>query len=174
MPSRDRLAETTFRFSIEKELKDIIKNHSGLRDLQNRRRKETIENKLQDSKLFADVLENVIKKSPTLSNLFLKGVRIKNPFAMEGVTKQKEYKGKEFPTYFNPVKNYSKSDPKLCHVNYKFRIQYETDAENNYFNRDKEPGELILELSGEAIKDYSLCNFYVFLTTQYAAANSHQ
>jgi len=156
MPSRDRLAETIFRFSIEKELEDIIKNHSGLRDLQNRRRKEAIENKLQDSKPLADVLENIIKRSPTLSNLFLKGVRIKNPFAMEGAAKQEEYKGKEFPTYFNPVKNYSKSNPKPCHINHKFRIQYETDAENNYFNRDKEPGELALKLSGEVTRDYSL------------------
>lgn len=156
MPSRDRLAETTFRFSIEKELEDIIKNHSGLRDLQNRRRKEAIENKLQDSKPLADVLENIIKKSPTLTNLFLKGVRIKNPFAMEGAAKQEEYKGREFPTYFNPVKNYSKSNPKSCHINHKFRIQYETDAENNYFNRDKDPGELTLKLNGEATRDYSL------------------
>lgn len=156
MPSRDRLAETTFRFSIEKELEDIIKNHSGLRDLQNRRRKEAIENKLQDSKPLADVLENIIKRSPTLINLFLKGVRIKNPFAMEGAAKQEEYKGKEFPTYFNPSKNYSKSNPKPCHINHKFRIQYETDAENNYFNRDKDPGELTLKLNDEATKDYSL------------------
>lgn len=156
MPSRDRLAETPFRFSIEKELEDIIKNHSGLRDLQNRRRKEAIEDKLQDSKPLADVLENIIKKSPTLTNLFLKGVRIKNPFNMEGVAKQEEFEGKEFPSYFNLVKNYDNSSPKPCHINHKFRIQYETDAENNYFNRDKDPGELVLKLNGEATRDYSL------------------
>jgi len=156
MPSRDRLAETSFRFSIEKELEDIIKNHSGLRELQNRRRKELIEDKLHDSKPLADVLENIIKKSPTLSNLFLRGVRIKNPFIMEGVAKQEEFKGKEFPTYFKLVKNFTKDNPKICHLNRKFRIQYETDAENNYFNRDKDPGELILKFNGEATRDYSL------------------
>lgn len=156
MPSRDRLAETPFRFVIEKELEDIIKNHSGLRDLQNRRRKEAIENKLQDSKPLADVLENIIKKSPTLSNLFLRGVRIKNPFNMVGVAKQEEFKGKEFPTYFKLAKDYTKNNPKICHINRKFRIQYETDAENNYFNRDKDPGELILKRNDEATRDYSL------------------
>src|SRR3989344_5447488 len=156
MPSRDRLAETTFRFSIEKELEDIIKNHSGLRDLQNRRRKEDIENKLQDSKPLADVLENIIKKSPTLSNLFLRGIRIKNPFNTEGAAKQEDFKGKEFPTYFKLVKAYAKNSPKMCHINRKFRIQYETYAENNYFNRDKDPGELVLKLNNESIQDYSL------------------
>jgi len=156
MPSRDRLADTSFRFSIEKELEDIIKNHNGLRNLQNRRRKEVIEDRLQDSKPLAEILENIIKKSPTLSSLFLRGVRIKNPFNMEGATKQEEFKGKEFPTYFKLVKNYTKEDPKICHINHKFRIQYETDAENNYFNRDKDPGELVLKINTEPTMDYSL------------------
>ncbi len=156
MPSRDRLASTSIRYSIERELEEIIKNHKGLRELQNRRRKEAIEDKLQDSKPLADVLEDIIKKSPTLSNLFLRGVRIRNPFNMEGAANQEEFKGKEFPTYFNPVKEFTSKNPKHCPVNKKFRIQYETDAENNYFNRDKDPGELTLELNGEAIQDYSL------------------
>jgi len=156
MPSRDRLAETSFRFSIEKEIEDIIKNHSGLKDLQNRRRKEAIEDKLQDSKPLADVLEKIIKKSPTLSNLFMRGVRIKNPFNMEGAAIQEEFKGKEFPTYFKLTKDYTKNNPKNCHINHKTRIQYETDAENNYFNRDKNPGELTLKFNNEATIDYSL------------------
>ena len=75
---------------------------------------------------------------------------------MEGVAKQEEFKGKEFPTYFELTKDYTKNSPKICHMDNKFRIQYETDAENNYFNRDKDPGELTLTLRGEAIEDYSL------------------
>ncbi len=156
MPSRDRLANTAIRYSIERELEDIIKTHSGLRELQNRRRKEAIKDKLQDSKPLADVLEDIMKKSPTLSSLFLRGVRIRNPFDMEGVAKQEEFKGKEFPTYFNSVKEFAENKPKHCPINHKFRVQYETDAENNYFNRDKDPGELTLELNDEAIQDYSL------------------
>ena len=157
MPSRDRLADKTeILHSIKKELKDIIKHHSGLRELQNKRRKEAIEDKLQDSKPLADVLEEIIKKSPSLSNLFLRGVRIRDPFNMKEVGKQEEFKGEEFPTYFNPVKKFTEKNPKNCPINHKFRIQYETDAENNYFNRDKDPGDLTLELNGESIQDYSI------------------
>ncbi len=156
MPSRDRLANTTIRHSIERELENIIKNHRGLRELQNRRRKEAIEDKLQDSKPFADVLEDIIKKSPTLSSLFLHGVRIRNPFNMRNVDSQRTFRGEEFPSYFNLVKEYTKEEPKHCHINQKFRVQYETDAKNDYFNRDKNPGELILVLNGESIQDYSL------------------
>ena len=156
MPSRDRLSNTTFRNYIERELEDIIKNHSGLKELQNRRRKEAIADKLQDSKPLAHILEDIIKKSPALSSLFLRGVRIKNPFNMEGAGNKEEFKGKEFPSYFNPVKNYTEKKTKQCPINRKFRVQYETDAENNYFNRDKDPGELTLKFNGEAIQDYSL------------------
>ncbi len=157
MPSRDRLANNTnFRNAIERNLEEIIKNHTGLRELQNRRRQEALQDKIKDSKPLADVLEDIIKKSPTLSSLFISGVRIRNPFNMQGVTNQKEFKGKEFPSYFNPVKKHTEEKPKNCPINQKFRVQYETDAENNYFNRDKEPGEFTLKLGDKIIQDYSL------------------
>ncbi|GAH15943.1 unnamed protein product, partial [marine sediment metagenome] len=118
--------------------------------------REHIENKLQDSKPLADVLENIINKSPSLSSLFRKGVRIKNPFKQTEVTKQAIFKGKTFPSYFKLSKEYSKEKPKICAINRRFQIQFETDAENGYFKRDKEPGELTLKFSGTPIKDYSL------------------
>lgn len=156
MNSRDRLAGGPLQNEIESQLEDVIKNHPGLKALRERRRREDIENKLQDSKPLADVLENIIKKSPSLSSLFMQGVRIQNPFNLTGVIEHGEFKGKNFPTYFTLVKEYSKEKPKLCPINRKFRIQYETDASNDYFNRDKEPGELTLKINNVPIEDYSL------------------
>lgn len=157
MNSRDRLCDGPLKDEIEQQLEDIIKNHQGLKALREKRVREDIENKLQDSKPLADVLENIIKKSPSLSSLFLQGIRIKNPFKLIGVTEIGKFKGKEFPAYFKLTKEYSKGKPKFCPINNrKFRIQYETDAENDYFNRDKEPGELTLKINGTSIGDYSL------------------
>lgn len=157
MNSRDRLSGGPLQDEIERQLEDIIKNHQGLRALREKRRREDIEDKLQDSKPLADVLENIIKKSPSLLSLFTQGVRIKNPFNFTGVTEKGEFNGREFPTYFKLVKEYTKEKPKSCPINNKrFRIQFETDAENNYFNRDKEPGELTLKINGNSIEDYSL------------------
>jgi len=156
MNSRDRLGGGPLQSEIERQLEYIIKNHQGLRELKERRRREHIENKLQDSKLLADVLENIINKSPSLSSLFMKGVRIKNPFKPTDVTKQAIFKGKTFPSYFKLSKEYSKEKPKICAINRRFQIQFETDAENGYFKRDKEPGELTLKFNGTPIKDYSL------------------
>lgn len=156
MPSRDRLADTSLKSTIEKELEDIIRNHQGLKDLQNSRRKKMIEDKLQDSKPLADVLENIIKKSPTLTDLLLKGKRIRNPFNTKEVSTIKEFKGKEFPTYFKPLKEFTKTNPKLFNNGQQLKIQFETDAENNYFDRDKDPGEKSLELDGVTVSDSNI------------------
>ncbi|OQX50388.1 hypothetical protein B5M47_03815 [candidate division CPR3 bacterium 4484_211] len=156
MNSRDRLREGELKNEIEKQLEDLIKNHQGLRALREQRRREEIENKLQDSKPLAEVLEKIIKTSPSLSSLFLEGVKIRNPFKITNAGKTKEYKGKRFPTYFKLTKDYQRSSPKKCPINRKFRVQFETDAENDYFNRDKDPGEFAIKINGTPISDYSL------------------
>ncbi len=58
MNSRDRLCSGPLQSEIERKLEDIIKNHPGLKALKEKRRREDIEDKLQDSKPLADVLEN--------------------------------------------------------------------------------------------------------------------
>ena len=156
MPSRDRLAQTPFLSDIERELESIIKSHAGLKALQNRRRQEAIKDKLGDSKPLAELLTDIIKKSPTLSRLLLRGERIKDPFNLRGAQEKEEFTGKEFPTYFDLTGNYAKEKPKACPINRKFRVQYETDAENDYFNRDRDPGEFRLKINGSVIEDYSL------------------
>ena len=156
MTSRDRLANTDIRKRIERELEIVIKNHEGLKQLQNRRREEAISGKLQDAKPLTDVLEDIIKKSPSLSQLFTEGTRISSPFNTKKVGTKEEFSGKQFPTFFNPVKKYAKKKPKPCQLKRKLRVQYETDAENNYFGRDNEPGEMAVRLCGVLMQDYSL------------------
>jgi len=157
MNSRDRLRDgVAMRYEIENQLEDLIKNHQGLRVLREQRRREEVEDKLQDSKPLAEVLEKIIKKSPSLSKLFLAGLRIKNPFNLVDAQTKKEFKGKRFPTYFRISKGYSKESPKNASIKRRFRIQFETNAENEYFNRDRETGQFIISFNDHAIKDFSL------------------
>jgi len=156
MNSRDRLREGDLRNKIENQLEELLKNHDGLRELREKRRREEIEGKLLDSKPLVEVVENIIKKSPALSKLFIEGVRIKNPFKLTGAKEQKEFKSKKFPTYFKIKDMCTKDSPKHCPINKKFRIQFKTDAENEYFTRDSEPGEFLLKINGDFINDYTL------------------
>ena len=42
--------------------------------------REDIENKLDDSKPLADIIEKIIQTSPSLSKLFIEGTKLPNPF----------------------------------------------------------------------------------------------
>jgi hypothetical protein len=157
MNSRDRFRFADLRSDIESKLEDLISNNAGLKDLRAKRRQEEIVNKIGDSKPLADVVEQILKKSPVLSKLFIEGVRITNPFKLEKAKADTKFTGKSFPTYFNLIEKYPENNPKTCPINNKkFRVQYKTDAINDYFNRDSNPGKFILKVNNDEIADFVL------------------
>jgi hypothetical protein len=156
MNSRDRLRDGSLKKEIEKALEKIVREHPGLKALVAKRREEDIGKKISDAKPLAEILENVIKTSPTLSNLLINGVRITNPFNMTNVGTVDKFIGEQYPTYFNLKKKFSIEKPKSCQINRKFRVQFETDAENNYFTRDDDPGQFNLKDNGNLIEDSDL------------------
>ena len=169
MNSRDRLRDNVMiRNEIEDALEELIRNHPGLRALRDQRRREEIENKLQDSKPLAQVIEQIIKKSPALSQLFLKGIRIINPFNLVPSKTQTKFKGEKFPSFFKLSKDYPNERPKVCPLGRRFRVQFETDAENEYLNRESEPGEFIITV-GESILEDSIVNLWNGVATLTAA-----
>ena len=156
MNSRDRLRAGDLRSKIENELQNLIANQQGLKDLRERRRREDIENKLEDSKPLADIIESIIRKSPALSKLFIQGVSLPNPFKPTKTDSEEKYTGEKFPTYFKLTKKYTIDKPKKCPINNKIRIEYTTDANNDYFCRDSDPGEFRLFFDQQDYPDYSI------------------
>jgi len=80
MNSRDRLSGGELRLEIEHALEDLLKHHEGLRALKERRRREEIESKLEDSKPLEDILKSLLERYPSLSALFPLGNSASNPF----------------------------------------------------------------------------------------------
>jgi len=160
MNSRDRLSGGELREQIEESLEELLKQHQGLRELKERRRREEIESKLDDAKPLEDILEKLLKQSPTLSNLFLQGLRAPTPFkTVEVQAREREFKGRRFPTFFKfKGKDYGHILNRECHVNMRCRLTFETDAENEYFLRAVDPGEfrlVLVEVEGEsAVQNY--------------------
>jgi hypothetical protein len=156
MNSRDRLSSCALRADIERELEDALKNHPGLRLLKEKRRREEVESKLKDSKPLSEILENVLRTSPTLARLFVRGQNISNPFASEGAAAAPVFHGREFPTVFSLLKKYPESKPKPAHHGSKFRVDFRTDVANDYFDRGKDPGSIQVFLNGVSSEDYSI------------------
>jgi hypothetical protein len=146
--SRDRLSHSEVRQNLEDQLEDILKNHQGLKALKEQRRNEEIASKFSDDKPLEDILKSLLEHSPTLSALFLKGTRAVNPFKTIKVREsEKEFVGKKHPTYFKfKGKDYGFELHRDCHINYRARITFETDAQNDYFSRKTDPGVFALSL----------------------------
>jgi hypothetical protein len=157
MNSRDRLREGDWKKQIEKSLEELLKDHPSLRRLKEERRRKALENKIDNSKPLVDILEDVIKKSPTLTKLFVAGSKLSNPFKLENVKPKKNYKGGYFPTYFKLIKP-KKIELLEKHVpiNMRFRVQFDTDVSNDYFDRDNSPGIFNVFLNENEVQDYLL------------------
>ena len=146
MNSRDRLRGGELCKEVEQELEDLLKNHTGLRALRERRRREEMESRLQDSKPLEQILETLLKHSPTLANLFLFGKHASNPFKqIKTGSEDKPFDGKTYPSFFKfKGKDYGQSLNRETHINTRSRIAFETDVVNDYLSRSIDPGTFTL------------------------------
>lgn len=164
MNSRDRLRDTPLATRLERELEDWLKEDGALRELRNRRRAEELSEKLSDSKPLTNVLQDILKSSPTLAKLFLQGVKLSSPFPPSsgaGDGSAGEFHGKTYPTYFR-FKGHKTGDTLVreAHLDARCRVALETDAEDEYFMRELDPGaSRLLQVVGQTeieVQDWSI------------------
>lgn len=159
MTSRDRLSRSEIRYALELEIEQMLREHKGLRRLQQERRDKDVQSQLSDDKPLEEVLSKVLKSSPTLEALFLKGQRLSKPFARQGASKggkgggddrgeeKEEYKGRRHPTYFKVEDSpYGSLYRRSAELGRRCRIKFKTDVENGYFNRSTDQGTFDLEV----------------------------
>ena len=158
MTSRDRLSKQAIRYEIEEEVMAMLKSNASLKKLQQERRSRDVEDKLSEEKPLEEILGKVLRASPTLKTLFLAGQRLSKPFATgqaggsgggagtaggseRDQEKKKEFIGKRHPTFFE-VKGVQSRDvyQRTCEIGRRFRIKFQTDVENSYFDRATDRG----------------------------------
>ncbi len=145
-PARDR----TVDWEVKKLVIDDLIHHlsreesplrSALRELNARRRQEQLKDTLNDDEP-AKVLEDLVRTSPALAAIFGPGTRIHNPWLPEEAERTLPFVGKRFPTFFRISHEPEGGLLKSCPTNRTCRVQFETDAENGYFNRPEDPGTI--------------------------------
>ncbi|MBI5224605.1 hypothetical protein HY989_01930 [Candidatus Micrarchaeota archaeon] len=151
--SRDRLRGGDVLDEISDELEQVVREHSGLRELRERRRREFIQNKLSESKPLAEALNGLLSKRPLLAQLLFKGKRITSPFNLIDTGISDKFEGKDFPTFFDILMK--KNSVKEAPINHRFRVDFETDCVNDYFEREEHPGNFSLRIKGKPVEDYS-------------------
>jgi hypothetical protein len=141
MASRDRIRKNEVYNALEKQLTDVLRNHPGLQELNQRRRKADLESHLEKEAPL-EAFQKLLDLDPTLSSLFAVGDRL---VTNTGPTARPPFIGRLFPTFFR-LSNASKDGlVKQCPLNRTCRLEFETDASNDYFKRTVDPGRIIVE-----------------------------
>ena len=170
MSSRDRLSKRALRYLVEKEMEEVLRENPKLRKLQQQRRFQDVESKLSEEKPLEEVLQRIFKSSPTLQNLFLIGRRLARPFAKAGEEKngrnggvsngEASFQGRRHPTFFRiPDISNEKVFSRGCEEGRRARIRFETDVENEYFDRATDPGMFDVEVV-ESPRPVSVTEFF--------------
>lgn len=155
MASRDRLRRNEQYDAIRDALADVLQNHPGLRELNAQRRKARAEKEAEDPAQVANLLSKLIQADPSLARLFGEGSRL---ITSTGPGPQPPFKGRRFPTYFRLEKGPKSGLVKHCPINRTARVTFETDADNDYFERTLEPGKIEVFPTPDLIESSHLWN----------------
>lgn len=142
MASRDRVRKNEFYEDVVERLKAELRDHAGLRQLNASRRKREIENTLSNEEETRNLFKELLKADPALARLFGSGDKL---ITTAGPGPEQPFNGKKFPTFFGLTKNPTGGLLKACPVNLTCRVEFETDAMNDYFNRQDSPGIVSVE-----------------------------
>ncbi len=155
MPSRDRLRDNEHTKYMKKHIADEIKDHPGLKEINAFRKQQLREKATENNENVINLFNDLIKSDPSLRAVLGLGGHI---IGGVGPGKIDIFKGKKFPTYFKLANQPKDGLIKSCPINRTVSIVCETDAENNYFSRPNEPGELQIIPSYDLIESSRLWN----------------
>jgi hypothetical protein len=138
MASRDRMRNTEVRSEVLSALQTDLKAHPGLKALNAARRAREMEKALEEKEDVADTLQQLLNLDPGFQSLLDLGDRLVTSVAP---TQIEEFGGRRFPTFFRISKQPTGLVKKVP-VNLTCRVEFETDAENGYFERPNSPGKI--------------------------------
>lgn len=140
MASRDRLRRNEVYQAIAADIRAILSGHAGLKELNARRRARRFQKKLENETESREAFQDLIRSDPALASLFSVGERLVTSLGPAGI--RAPYRGRRFPSFFRIAKEPSSGLIKSCPRNWKCRVEFETDAENDYFDRPDSPGRI--------------------------------
>ena len=136
MNSRDRLrAESKLATDIGQKLENFLLHDEALRTLENERRSHAIAERYDDASLREDLLKEILSGNPEISRYLLEGATLTSRGRGTQIDIKGVFEGRQFPTFFRPARHEVNVG-----VGNKAQMQFETDAENNYFDRSISPG----------------------------------
>lgn len=137
MGSRDRMRQCEERQAIESAIGEYLKDHPGLRQLNALRRQNRTAAAISDENT-SEIFQELVKGDPTLGSLFGGGKKLKLPIGK--IPDPTPYEGLKFPTIFKIANEPKEGLIKRCPKNHSCRVEFETNASNDYFSRVSDRG----------------------------------
>ncbi len=156
MTSRDRQRDVQEKDFLESALAEFLRKHPGLREWNERRHRETVEEQFAEESESIELFEKLVAQNPALAEILGIGLKIKVP--RPGDQPTPKFDGQRFPTFLKlEDANDHGEFVKKCPQNRYCRVILLTDAENDYLVRAFEPGKLIVRPEA-LVKSTSLYN----------------
>ena len=155
MPSRDRLRDNEKTRQMKEQIVEELKDHPGLKEINAYRKQKLREAALENNEDVVNIFNELVKANPTLAAALGLGGRVHGGVGPGDI---KLFEGKKFPTYFRISSEPHDGLIKKCPLNRTVSVVFETDADNNYFSRPNEPGELEISPSIDLIESSRLWN----------------
>jgi hypothetical protein len=143
MASRDRVRRNEVYDAIFGLLRDELRDHPGLREHNAQRKKKRLEATLSKEENAADYVQELLNSDPTLASILGIGSTVVSTAAP--TNEVVPFYGKQFPTFFRLTKEPKGGLVKSCPLNRTVRIEFETDADNDYFSRSNSPGSVLFD-----------------------------
>jgi hypothetical protein len=143
MTSRDRQRDVQEKDFLESALAEFLRKHPGLREWNERRHRETVEEQFAEESESIELFEKLVAQNPALAEILGIGLKIKVP--RPGDQPTPKFDGQRFPTFLKLEDAHENGEfVKKCPQNSYCRVTLLTDAENDYLVRAFEPGKLII------------------------------
>jgi hypothetical protein len=151
MNSRDRIRRNDFTSKLEDELISFLHSNDDLRTINNRRHEEEIQGQLDDTGPLESVIYRLLSQSPLLASFFKLGSRVPSPFPGGGAGGKghSKFEGRYHPSYFRFRKG-GEVTTREVPLGQRARLEFETDAEDSYFDRNDVPGRRVVTSSDQA------------------------
>jgi hypothetical protein len=146
MSNRETFREGPLLTDLFKKLQGELRDHEGLKALNQKRYEEKIANATSDDDGI-NALEELLANDPSLADLF--GSMIPGTVAAKTINatsgtkvagKSLPFKGNEFPSYFKRASGATAVRIELPRGDVS-RVSFLTDVKSNYFSRSKHPGK---------------------------------
>lgn len=151
MAARDRLRRDYVYDEVVAQLETYLKAHPGLRALNSARLNRAIEKGLSSEEDVVATLNQLLQQDPGLRRLFNLGDRL---VSTTGPVEAQPFVGRRFPTFFDMAPG---SALRQCPINHTVRVEFATDAANNYFDRSESPGSFSI-VPSDALAHENLWN----------------